>query len=118
MFDDPKRELKRLETELLQEEDGDWLDRELAQAHALLGDEPQEPELDYREFTGTAPVRNYANGYGAQVPEMYDEEDSLYADEEPAPLPRQKGIQGLVLLALLELAGIAGIVLYWLRMML
>ncbi len=105
MFDDPQKELKRLESQLLKDSGEDWLDKELDQIRAILGDEPQEAPQP--------PVRNFANGY------LEDYSREIYADEEaePAP-PRHRGIKGLVILALLEMAGIAGIIFYWVRMML
>lgn len=121
MFDDPKKELKRLEKQLLEEEDGSWLDNELSEVKAMLGDSGQQ-DLDatriYRD-PGAVPVRNYANGYG-QVPAQsgeYDEYgDSAYAADPREVAPREKGVGGLVLLALLELLGIVGIIGYWLLM--
>ncbi len=120
MFDDPKKELKRLEEQLLLEEDDGWLET-LAQANALLQED--DPDMDAtRVFQ--PPVRNFANGYGTRAPaysESYEEYDDFYTDEEPespSPALREKGIGGLVVLALLEMAGIMGIVLYWLNMLL
>lgn len=119
MFDDPKKELKRLEKQLLEEEDASWLDHELSEAKAMLGDDRQQ-DLDvtriYRDPV-TLPVRNYANGYGQSRDVEYDEYgDGDYTEAPPRTASRQKGVGGLILLALLELLGIVGIIGYWLLM--
>ena len=54
MFDDPRKELRRLEEQLLAEEDPGpdvpedalWLDDELEEARRLLGDEMPDDEED------------------------------------------------------------------------
>lgn len=126
MFDDPKKELRRLEQELLaaeyedepeeQEaefgsefvfEEEDWL----REAKALIGEEEE------------IPIRNHANGYGTR-PGNYaaDFDRTVYDDEEPdedkavfVDEPKSKGIGGLVLLALLEVLGIVAIVWWWVQ---
>ena len=132
MFDDPRKELQRLQQELLAEEEelepefldeDDWLERELAEAKALSGyQEPPQPQ-----------VRNYANGYGAKQPasrEMppqqrtYMSGYSAYREERPdyrGNMDRydeeieeeENSIRGLVALACLLTAGILGVALYW-----
>ena len=127
MFDDPRKELRRLEEELLaaeyeQEEQieqydefedfGEYDEDEaiLAEARALIGEE--EPPI----------YRNHANGYGTRMPNpAVDFNRTVYADEEfdedSAVLvekkKKEKGIGGLVFLAILELIGILGIVGWW-----
>ena len=124
MFDDPRKELRRLEEELLaaeyEEEEqieqydefedfGEYDEDEaiLAEARALIGEE--EPPI----------YRNHANGYGTRRPNpAVDFNRTVYADEEfdedSAVLvekkKKEKGIGGLVFLAILELIGILGIV--------
>ena len=109
MFDDPRRELQRLEKELLAEEEDAWLDEQLQEAHALLGDAP-EPEVPRRS---AMPVRNFANGYGRDVP-VFEEEEEEY----DVPQPRERGLGALVLLAALETLGILSIIAYWMIMIL
>lgn len=121
MFDDPKKELRRMEQELLaaeyeeepepdfgdefELEEGDWLQ----EAKALIGDEEE------------IPIRNHANGYGTRNyavdfdrtvydDEEMDEDKALFAEET-----KSKGIGGLVVLALLEVLGIVAIVLWWVQ---
>ena len=63
MFDDPKRELNRLQRELLAEEEQD---DDLADILAML--EEAEPEAAYEEDFVPEPLhRNYANGYGGKI---------------------------------------------------
>ena len=161
MFDDPKKELRRLEQQLLAEEEYDeyeedyltedeWLEQELAEAKALSGyQEPRE-----------APVRNYANGYGAQVrqpqprqagygsqqrPQQrpqgqydpyqrsylsgrsgYDLQDREayrptvrnYSEEAVEEEEEEKGVGGLVFLAILLTLGILGVAAYWVLVLL
>ena len=127
MFDDPRKELPRREEELLaaeyEEEEqieqydefedfGEYDEDEaiLAEARALIGEE--EPPI----------YRNHANGYGTRRPNpAVDFNRTVYADEEfdedSAVLvekkKKEKGIGGLVFLAILELIGILGSVGWW-----
>ena len=133
MFDDPKRELQRLQQQLLAEEEDleeeylteeEWFEREMAEAKALSGyQEPKEPE-----------VRNYANGYGtrpkqsAARPNQYREypqqQRAAYRpnvrnfSEEPVREEEEKGIGGLVFLAILLTLGIVGVAGYWVLVLL
>lgn len=107
MFDDPKRELKRLEEQLLREDDTEWLDREIAQAYDLLGDNV---DMDATQvFREPIPVRNYANGYDS-APDIYSYADT--ADTAPVESVNRR-IGGLLLLAAVETLGIATILAYW-----
>ena len=137
MFDDPKKELQRLQQQLLEEEDyeeylteEEWLEREIAEAKALSGyQEPQE-----------APVRNYANGYGAAPAQpAYDpnrrshlsgrsgynqQQRAAYRpnvrdySEESIPEETEKGIGGLVFLAVMLTLGIVAVAGYWVLVLL
>ena len=121
MFDDPQSELKRLEQQLLKEE-GSWLDRELEEAHQLLGDKDyyREPERDLENTQvfrrDQMPVRNYANNYGRGVnyhhSMIYDFEEEYRDQQEPEKKP--SGNRGLKILALVETAAILAIIGYWL----
>ena len=136
VFDDPRKNLHRLQQELLAEEEEyeeeiseeDWLEQELAEAKALSGYEEQ-PE---------APVRNFANGYGAAPqsqsyaagqPRSYLSGYSTYQQERPAyrsqdpqyedkEIPEEKGIGGLVALAVLLTMGIVAVAAYWVLVLL
>ena len=159
MFDDPQKELQRLQQQLLAEEEEyteykedylteeEWLDQEIAEAKALSGyQEPRE-----------APVRNYANGYGAQVRQPrqpysqagygapsrpqnpyaanqrsyargrggYDlQEREAYRpgvrnySEEAIEEEEEKGVGGLVALAIALTLGIVGVAAYWVLVLL
>lgn len=101
MFDDPKKELEQLEKQLLREEDGEWLDNQLAQARALLGSDGAHSGSS--AHSGRAPVSRPS----AQI---YDYDDSEPYEQES---PKQKGIGLLVLIALAETLAIAAILAYW-----
>lgn len=126
MFDDPKKELRRLEQELLaaeyeeepeeQEEEfgsgfafeeDDWLQ----EAKTLIGEEEEIPIRNHANGYGTRP-RNYAVDFDRTVydDEEMDEDKAVFVDE-----PKPKGIGGLVLLALLEVLGIVAIVWWWIQ---
>ena len=141
MFDDPKKELRRLQQELLAEEENeteypgeeDWLEQEIAEAKALSGYE--EPEQ----------VRNFANGYGArqEMPQFqrpaqpqqrtYMSGYSTYREARPdyrahdrgfrdqviqEDFEEEKGLGGLVALACLLTAGIVAVAVYWVLVLL
>lgn len=112
MFDDPKKELERMEKKLLAAEDDDWLEKQLAEARMLIGDDVAAPKKRKHSSEGDI-YRNYANGYGAGTPKR---EKVLYADEyeEEEDYPQEKGVRGLILLACLETLGIVAILAYWL----
>lgn len=118
MFDDPKRRLYELDQalreaemeenmDIQQEEESDWLQ----EAKDLLNE----------SSTERLPIRNRANNYGRK-PESADFARAAYADEELresdalyVEKPRRKGAGGLVFLAVLELVGIALVILWWLK---
>ena len=117
MFDDPKKELRRMQDELLAAEMEEWLEQTQSQDINELLDDAK----DFLEEE--PPVRNFANGYGAQ-PRNYavDFDRTVYDDEEfddDAAVfveePKKKGIGGLVFLAILELIGIVAIVVWWIK---
>jgi hypothetical protein len=94
MFDDPQKELKRLEEELLK---SSAEDEEFERFYQDIFDEfgPTEDER-----TPVAPVKKRR---------------STYADAPRAVAPKKKkSIKGLVITICLELAGIAAVALWWL----
>ena len=123
MFDDPKKELQRLQEQLLAQEEESApeeafpeadFDEELDDIIRLISDEKKPPQVS-RETA----YRNFANNYG-QEPEVEEEEESaaLYCDEiedEPQPKKKEKGIGGLVFLAVLETLGILAITAWWVK---
>lgn len=158
MFDDPRRELRRLEEELLAEEEeeeefapseeeeygeyDEFFDEDDLN-NALYGsDQGWVDNLD--ELLSEEPeVRNHANGYGTrmQAPQkkisqkqtsqkkekkakkakktpVYEEEEYEELDENAAVFddqPKEKGIGGLVFLAILEMIGILAVVRWWIQ---
>ena len=90
IFDDPGKELNRLQEQLLEDEDWEKFIEEYCE---------EDSEEEYEE--------------------EYDEEsDEEYEDEPEEYLPPARSNRGLVLLALAELAGIGLIAAYWLRVLL
>ena len=103
MFDDPQKNLGQLQKELLAEEDANkWLDDELAETRRLLDGDEAEPVVTKAEM-----VRNFANGYGAAD---YEDEPEETPENE---LSHKRTIRNLVVVALIELAGILGVLGYW-----
>ena len=131
MFDDPRKELRRLEEQLLAEEDPEpqppeedfWLDDELEEARRLLGDETPDDEEEEDEDPEPMVYRNFANGYGRRQSapvrnrDRFDRDLEEYSDQVHDE-PREKGVRGLVILACLELLGIAAVIVYWLLFLL
>ncbi|HIR30618.1 MAG TPA: hypothetical protein IAB83_01215 [Candidatus Faecousia faecavium] len=153
MFDDPSRELRRLEEELLAEEEeeeefeqseedeygeyDEFFDEEDLN-NALYGsDQGWVDNLD--ELLSEEPeVRNHANGYGTRMEaprkkasqaskkkekkakkrSVYEEEEYEQLDEDAAVFDddyKEKGIGGLVFLAILEIIGILAVVRWWIQ---
>ena len=104
VFDDPKKELEALQAQLEAQED--WFEKELDSAKRMIGDAPRAARPT--SAAAGVPARNQAGA----VPQHRKK-----APEKPVPVkqqPKKKGIRGLVILAVLELMGIAGIAAYWL----
>ena len=126
MFDDPGKELKKLESQLLKEDA--WFERELEEAKALLAEKPKKkapaqknPQTSPKPAGSKKPapkpdtrVRNYANDYGKDVSKLRRNTEEL-EEEDYGPV---KGVKGLIILAVLETLGIVGIVAYWLMYLL
>lgn len=118
MFDDPKRDLKRMEAELLAQEDESWLDRELAEARRLLDRDYEEEDAPEESEPESAPAVRI--GTGAANTDRVDVDLDAYSDEllDAPPVKKEKGVRGLVILIVLELLGIAGLGAYWLMQLL
>ena len=138
MFDDPKKELKRLEDELLAAEmtDEEFEDfysevyEEFGAKKPIRWEEPEDLLADQPQQI----LRNYANGYGtkdmsrsgttapgsAPVPKQpvrpKAPAGNTYTDKvRPAPpVKKDKSIQRLVIAAVLLSLGIVTVVLWWL----
>jgi hypothetical protein len=103
MHKDTQEELKRLEDALLADENDPTRDMD-AFLEGLL-DEPS----DSLAQTQSVPYRNFANGYGKDVPEEFDEDD----EDEPAPTPESRKLDRLKFTAAGLLAAIAAVLIYW-----
>lgn len=97
MFDNPKKELERLEQKLIAvEEPEPEPDEDFEELYELLQEKFTEDDLNLSEF-------------GPDYPEYGDVED---ADEEPE-VPEDR-VTGLTVLACLESMGIVAIAVWWL----
>lgn len=116
MFKDTQNELKRLEKELLWEQEQEKLQKDDS-LDALLR------EVDALLEEDTPVYQNYSNGYGAQqtrvIPayraynsDKTDRDLQVYSDEVYEP-QKEKGIVGLIVTAAIELAAIFVILAYW-----
>lgn len=121
MFDDPKKDLKWLEQQLLAveapQEDHIDLDALLADED-LFEEDPLETQLrEARMLLRDASARNWVGDFS------YPEEAEEEPEEQIAPPPKEsrkekkqkkeKGIGGLVFLACLETLGIVAVLLWW-----
>lgn len=130
MFDDPKRELERLEEALLEEEEaeavpektGEYLDETVIDDALYGSDQKWLDELNQLLEEPEPAVRNHANNYGRKNPAVdfskavYEDEGEL--DESQAVFddtPKPKGIGCLLVLAIAEMLGILAIVGWWLN---
>lgn len=126
MFQDAKEELKRLEQQLLAEEDEpvqeesteDISSEELEELKQLLESDSEKPMIteddDFdivRNFDGQ--VRNFANNYKAYNSDKTDTDLERYSEEVRYP-SQDRSESFLTVLALVLLAGILGILVWWL----
>ena len=107
MFDNPKKELAELEAQLLKEEE--WFEKELAQAKALIGDEPVKKPKTKTASNKTAPAKK-----STPAAQKVRESKKPVMEEEKKP----KSNKGLITLAILETLGIVGVVAYWMLFLL
>ena len=122
LFDDPKKELRRLQEQLLAEEE-EYQEEEVLEE--LLEEYSEEADLeelfegDYEESPEAyAPrYRNFANDYGRAMTEALWEEEQdaervVYSDDYEAPKKKKKkGIGEVILLILLDIV-LIGILLW------
>ncbi len=123
MFDDPKKELRRMEQALWEAEEEeipqepDW-----EEDSVFLPEDWEEQDADLSRHEDI-PIRNYANNYGRRpgnfAPDIrrtvYDDEEDLDDRAVVPPEPEKKGVGGLFLLLLLEILGILLVILWWVR---
>ena len=118
MFDDPKKELRELEDQLLaaeeNKEESGLDDAEFERLYDEILEEfgPKKSAPETPRVSEEAPIRNFANGYGVvRSQPIGTDGDELLPDDEP--VPTEKGSKGLVFLAILESLAIAGLAVYW-----
>jgi hypothetical protein len=107
MFDNPKKELEKLEKQLL--EDEEWFQRELDTAKRMIGQVPAKQQRPSAPRTPqvpqaapkSAPVRSSGSKQKAQAVPVKE------------PVEKKKSNKGLVILACAEIVGILGLVAYW-----
>ena len=108
MFDDPKKELKRLEEELLAAE---MSDDEFEQFYDDIYDEFGEEETVVQQDAELkAQLSDRAQNTVFRSVGPYEEDD----EARYVSVPKKKSVRGLVILACLESLGIVTIVLWWL----
>ena len=125
MFRDRQEELDRLQEQLLEEdpeeleeeyedEDEEYLDAEVDDLLAA-NDQGENPQT-YNNYSNDygRQLRNYASGYKAYNSDRTDEDLEEYSQQVHHP-QKEKGITGLLILAMLLLLGIGG-VLAWMLM--
>jgi len=135
MFDDPRKELQRLQEQLLRQDEED-----LEELMEEYGEEDYEDffQEDYEEEYAQEPYyRNYANGYREK--NIFDEIEHAFEDEdeeEPFALfvqerrglfgrrkvvkekPKKRSNRGLKVILLLEIIGILCVLIWWVVMQL
>lgn len=121
MFDDPSKELEKLQAQLLEQED--WFERELDSAKRMIGDMPAPKAAPAKANTQNgAPVRNDANGENQDQPRIRElklsEDDPQPKAKSKKKKAKEKSNRGLIILALLETLGILGLVGYWVLVLL
>lgn len=115
MFNDAKKELERLEAELLAEEESPEAPPEEDPLEAEDSEELPDGEApvvysNYSNQYGRA-LRNYASGYRAYNTDRTDRDPEEFSEEILRP-KKSRGILGPAVVALLLLAAIAA-VLFW-----
>ena len=119
MGDDTKRELERLERELLAQEEAEQTEADLLDdIKSMLGDdEAPEPAFDDPQtiHTPKEPMvyTNFANDYGRKA----EQEAPVEEPEKPHKKP-EKLTLGLMITACMLTLGIIGVLLYWLLFLL
>ena len=109
MFDDPKKELKTLEGQLLAAEE--------RQESAMLDEKEfealyNEIRAEFAPRNSEPPVRNFANGYGRNyAPETYAAPPAAAPAAEQAP--KRKGNKGLGFIIFLEFTAIIALLGFW-----
>ena len=110
MFDDPKKELKELEGQLLAAEE--------KQETAMLDEKEfealyNEIRAEFAPRTSEPPVRNFANGYGKYAAARPAPRPAPVTAPAPEPEPRKKRHAGLGFIIFLEIVALVAVLGFW-----
>ena len=108
VFDDPRKELEALQAQLEQQED--WFEQELEAAKRMIGEAPRAA----RPTSAGAGIPGAGRTPQPKVRREVPRQEQPQKEQPKKKQPKKKGIRGLVILAILETLGIAGIAVYWL----
>ena len=111
MYDESKQELDLLREQFSKNEE--WFDKELDEAKRMIGIQPDKKPRQAPSAAGYIPARGSATGCNPSAARLRRD----VMETEP-PAPKTKGVGGLLILALAETLGIAGIAAYWLLVLL
>ena len=114
MFKDEKRAFDALDKELRSMNTPDPED-DLADIYALLDKDYTNPPEEPREPEPPAPRMPEMKAAGHESRETRELSRELLRDEEPAPAKKRSSVIPLAILAVLELAAIAAVVVWWLQ---
>lgn len=119
MFRDAQEELKRLDAQLLAEEDEPIQEEEEAPEDIRLEEllkaieEDEKDEVLSRTTVPEGGIRNYANHYKAYNTDKTDEDLDRYS-QQVRQTGNNRGVFGISVLALLLMAGILAVLVWWL----
>lgn len=118
MFKDTEKELRRLEAELLAEEEENDQEQEWEEAledEDLLTDRELDVLLEDTQVIGAAPVyQNHANNYGNRIYNAdHLEQDVQDFSDELLEQSQERRSAGLVILACLLAVGILCVAVWW-----
>ena len=105
MFDDPRKELEKLEKQLLKDEA--WFEKELDSAKRMIGQNRQKSRQATAPRTPQAPQAAVKSA-PAKAPDRQSK-----TSKKEVSVPKKKSSKGLVILMLLETLGILGLGAYW-----
>lgn len=111
-MEDTRKELERLEKELLEDMEDEQLDQELEQINELLAEPAFDDPETIHEPKEPMVYCNYSNDYGKNLQDFADNGGQLDAKKN------DKTIIGLLIAACCLSAGILAMLIYWLAVFL
>ena len=120
MFDNPKKELERLEQQLLAVSDPDPEEDEFDELLEEFYDDAEDEDIDDDELSALLngprstdfDDRRAAQKFSSRSAGFDDEEYEMERDRY-VPVPKKKRVGGLVFVSILELALTIGLILWW-----